>query len=186
LAETDYELILMLDPQIGDEQRQKLAADAKGRLEAAGTINHESTWGLRKMAYEIEQRTEADYRYFRFRGDKALLDDVDHALKIADGVLRFRIFKVDPEAPVMVPPDTEQIMRRDDEERGRGRGRGRREERAPERPRAEEAPAPAREPAAEQSPEPAAEAAEEPAAEAAEEPAAEAAEEPAAEAAPES
>jgi small subunit ribosomal protein S6 len=189
LAETDYELILMLDPQIGDEQRQKLAADAKGRLEAAGTVNHESTWGLRKMAYEIEQRSEADYRYYRFRGDKVLLDDLDHALKIADGVLRFRIFKVDPEAPVMVPPDTEQIMRRDDDDRGRGRGRGRREDRAPERPAPRAAPPPAAEapaePAAAEAPaEPAA--AEQPAAEApAEQPAAETPAEPAADEAPE-
>src|SRR5262249_38819605 len=33
-----------------------------------------------------------------------ILDSLDHNLKIADGVLRFRIFKVDPSAPVIVPP----------------------------------------------------------------------------------
>ena len=59
---------------------------------------------LRKMAYEIGQRNEADYRWYRFEGTNDLLDELNHNLKIADGVLRFRIFKVDPEAPVMVPP----------------------------------------------------------------------------------
>ena len=56
------------------------------------------------MAYEIQQRTEADYRWFRFEAPAELLGPLDHNLKIADGVLRFRIFKVDPDAPVIVPP----------------------------------------------------------------------------------
>ena len=66
MATDDYELILMLDPQVEDAGRDQLAADAKARLEAQGTLNYETSWGLRKMAYEIEQRGEADYRYFRF------------------------------------------------------------------------------------------------------------------------
>ena len=56
------------------------------------------------MAYEIDHRTEADYRWMRFEAPSELLDSLDHNLKIADGVLRFRIFKVDPGAPVIVPP----------------------------------------------------------------------------------
>ena len=56
------------------------------------------------MAYEIARRNEADYRWFRFEAPASLLESLDHSLKIADGVLRFRIFKVDPDSPVMVPP----------------------------------------------------------------------------------
>jgi small subunit ribosomal protein S6 len=103
-ANREYELVLMLDPGPDQAGRDVLAQDVRGRIEAAGTITHENNWGLRKMAYEIAQRNEADYRWFRFEGPTELLDDLNHNLKIADGVLRFRIFKVDPEAPVMVPP----------------------------------------------------------------------------------
>jgi small subunit ribosomal protein S6 len=94
----------MLDPGQDEPAREALAQDARGRIEAAGTLKHENKWGLRKMAYEIEQRNEADYRWFRFEGPSELLDDLNHNLKIADGVLRFRIFKVDADSPVMVPP----------------------------------------------------------------------------------
>ena len=156
----------MLDPQAGDEQREKIAADAKSRLEAAGTIEHEANWGVRKMAYEIDRRPEADYRFYRFTSGKEVLDDLGHTLKITDGVLRYRFFKTDHDAPTMTPPDTEQIMRRDEDDRerggrgGGGRGgprrprsdSGDREERRPE-PAAPEAAAPAPAPAA---PEPAA------------------------------
>ena len=146
MAVLDYELILMLDPQTADDARDKVAADAKSKLESKGEIKHEANWGMRKMAYEIERRDSADYRFWRFTGGKDLLDDLDHSLKITDGVLRFRVFKVDADSPNIVPPDTEQIMRRDEDDRDRGRGRGRdRDDRGPRGPRrdapAEEAPA---------------------------------------------
>jgi len=152
MAVLDYELILMLDPQAADDAREKVAADAKAKLEAKGEIKNEANWGMRKMAYEIDRRGEADYRVWRFTGGKDLLDDLDHSLKITDGVLRFRIFKVPADSPNIVPPDTEQIMRRDEDERPRGRGRDDRGG-PPRRPRfdAEESagePAAAPEPAA--------------------------------------
>jgi hypothetical protein len=59
---------------------------------------------MRKLAYEIRQRTEADYRFFRFETASPLLGELDHNLKITDGVLRFRIFKVDPDSPMIEPP----------------------------------------------------------------------------------
>jgi small subunit ribosomal protein S6 len=94
----------MLDPGPDEAGRDALAQEVRGRIEGKGTLKHENKWGLRKMAYEIERRNEADYRWFRFEGPAELLDELNHNLKIADGVLRFRIFKVDAEAPVMVPP----------------------------------------------------------------------------------
>jgi small subunit ribosomal protein S6 len=103
-APREYELVLMLDPQLDAPARDSLAQDARGQIEASGSLKHENSWGLRKMAYEINHRTEADYRWMRFEAPSDLLDSLDHNLKIADGVLRFRIFKVDPSAPVIVPP----------------------------------------------------------------------------------
>lgn len=94
----------MLDPGPDEAGRDALAQDVKSRIEGKGALKHENKWGLRKMAYEIELRNEADYRWFRFEAPTELLDELNHNLKIADGVLRFRIFKVDADSPVMVPP----------------------------------------------------------------------------------
>src|SRR6187549_3252496 len=97
----EYELVLMLDPGQDAPARDAVAQEAKGQIEASGTLKHENVWGLRKLAYEIKQRNEADYRWFRFEAPTELLEQLDHNLKIADGVLRFRIFKVDADTPVM-------------------------------------------------------------------------------------
>ncbi len=96
----------MLDPGQDAPARDAVANEAKSQIEAAGTLKHENVWGLRKMAYEIDQRTEADYRWFRFEAPTELLEQLDHNLKITDGVLRFRVFKVDADTPVTVPPAT--------------------------------------------------------------------------------
>jgi len=103
-TDTEYELVLMLDPDVPDERRDQIADETRKRIESAGTLKHDTSWGMRKLAYEIRQRTEADYRLFRFEGEGGVLDDLNHNLRIADGVLRFRIFKIDPSSPTMVPP----------------------------------------------------------------------------------
>ncbi|MGI8633273.1 MAG: 30S ribosomal protein S6 [Solirubrobacterales bacterium] len=100
-----YELILMLDPEQAEEDRNELAGKAAGILQG-GEIVHETTWGLRKMAFEIDHRREADYRFWRFSAGNDVLEQLDHQLKITDGVLRFRVFEVDPRTPVIVPEKT--------------------------------------------------------------------------------
>jgi small subunit ribosomal protein S6 len=182
-AAREYELVLMLDPGQDSATRDALAKEALGMIESGGTLKHQNDWGLRKLAYEIAQRNEADYRWFRFEAPPSVLEQLDHSLKIADGVLRFRIFKVDPDAPVMVPPATDAPAPGASRDRGSGEGRpAPREAAAPAQaePAAEPEPKPA-EPAAEPEPEPKpAETAAEPAAEPEPKPA-ETAAEPAAE-----
>jgi small subunit ribosomal protein S6 len=125
-APREYELVLMLDPQLDAPARDGLAQNARAEIEASGSLKHENSWGLRKMAYEINKRTEADYRWFRFEAPSDLLDSLDHNLKIADGVLRFRVFKTDPSAPVIVPPAVTAAP--GPRERGGGGGREDRDE----------------------------------------------------------
>jgi len=122
-----YELVLMLDPEAADEARDRVADDVRKQIEDAGTLERADSWGLRKMAYEIRQRNEADYRYYRFQGESDLLDRLDHNLKIAEGTLRFRIFRVDPDAPTGPPPSSDRPAAvgadRGDRERGERRPR---------------------------------------------------------------
>ena len=158
----EYELVLMLDPEATDERRDEIAVEARRRIESGGGLKQERSWGLRKMAYEINQRTEADYRFFRFDKGGSVLEELNHNLKITDGVLRFRIFKVDPRAPVIDPPPPISLAATASPRPG---GRGRRDDdRPPRGPEPElDAPAEPAPTAAEPAPEP--EAPEAPAAE---------------------
>jgi small subunit ribosomal protein S6 len=105
----NYELVLMLDPEAPEADRDKVLADVRSQIETRGTLEKADDWGTRKMTYEIKGRTESDYRYFRFVGENDLLEWLDHNLKIIDTVLRFRVFKVDPDAPTDAPPLASQL-----------------------------------------------------------------------------
>jgi small subunit ribosomal protein S6 len=98
----------MLDPEAPDGRRDEVAGETRNRIESAGALKSADTWGTRKLAFEIRQRTEADYRFYRFEASNELLEQLDHSLKITDGVLRFRIFKVDAHTPLIAPPPTAQ------------------------------------------------------------------------------
>src|SRR5690606_3971860 len=99
-----YEMVLMLDTAAEEAGRDAIVQAVRSKIEAAGALTHASRWGVRKMAYGIEKKNEADYRWLRFDAPRELLADLDHSLKIADGVLRFRVFKVDPDSAVITSP----------------------------------------------------------------------------------
>jgi small subunit ribosomal protein S6 len=120
-----YELVLMLDPETADTDRDRVADGVRKEIENSGTLEQADSWGMRKLAYEIRQRNEADYRYYRFQAENELLQRLDHSLKIADGTLRFRIFKVDPDTTTNPPPAAERpaVIESDREDREERRGR---------------------------------------------------------------
>jgi small subunit ribosomal protein S6 len=98
-----YDLMLMLDPNAPEERQGEIVSNVRSRIEGSGSLVGAHDWGSRRMAYEIDHRPEAHYHLFQFEGEKPLLEDLDHNLKITDGVLRFRIIRLKPGSP---PPPT--------------------------------------------------------------------------------
>jgi small subunit ribosomal protein S6 len=85
----DYEILLMLDPELAEERQgeiltrtQELVTRNEGEWEA-----HEP-WGRRRLAYEIDHKSEGDYHLLIFRSSPETLDEVSRVLKITDGVMR--------------------------------------------------------------------------------------------------
>jgi len=98
-----YDLILLLDPETQEERRTNILASLEQVIERQGSIVSRHDWGLRPTAYEIRKRAEADYHLLQFQGTSELLNQLTHALKITDGVNRFRIIKLRKGTPD--PPD---------------------------------------------------------------------------------
>ena len=98
-----YDLTLLLDPAVEAERREQIVADIADLIDRTGEFIGRHDWGTRQTAYEVRKRPEADYHLIQFRGPSTLLEQLDHNLKITDGVLRFRIIKLRPGTPD--PPD---------------------------------------------------------------------------------
>jgi len=98
-----YDLTLLLDPAVEAERREQIVADVADLIDRTGEFIGRHDWGTRQTTYEVRKHAEADYHLIQFRGPTSLLEQLDHNLKITDGVLRFRIIKLRPGTPE--PPD---------------------------------------------------------------------------------
>jgi small subunit ribosomal protein S6 len=98
-----YDLTLLLDTTATPERRDQILSEVETRIGAEGEIVGRHDWGVRSMAYEIRHKSDADYHLIQFHGPAALLEELNRSLKIADGVVRFRIIKLRPGTPA--PPE---------------------------------------------------------------------------------
>ena len=99
-----YDLILLLDPEAEEERRTNILASLEQVIERQGADLSRHDWGLRPTAYEVRKRGDADYHLLQFQGTPELLEQLDHALKITDGVNRFRIIKLRKGTPDAAGP----------------------------------------------------------------------------------
>jgi small subunit ribosomal protein S6 len=97
-----YDLVLMLDSTAPDEQRQKVLTGAEHTIITGGEIVNSQDWGVRQTSYEIRHKTDAEYHLLQFHGTRQVLETLQRTLRIADGVVRFRIIKLAPGTPA--PP----------------------------------------------------------------------------------
>jgi small subunit ribosomal protein S6 len=115
MAQRLYDLIVLVDPNAPEERRSAVVSEVEQMISSGGELVGAHDWGLRRMAYEIDHRPEAEYRLYQFNGDNQLLESLRHSLRIMDGVLRFRLIRLKPGSPPP-PPPREQGPRREERE----------------------------------------------------------------------
>lgn len=122
-----YDLMLLLDPEADEDARAGVIQRIKRQIEAGDAdLKGDADWGMRRLAYEIDHRGEAQYHLFQFEAAPEVLNELDRTLSIDDIVLRFRTIRLPGEAPEVTPPAPPQVA---PEPRGRRDDRGRREDR---------------------------------------------------------
>jgi small subunit ribosomal protein S6 len=81
--------MLMLDAELADQRQNEILTRARELVERGGGswVGQES-WGRRKLAYEIDKKTEAHYHLLHFDCEPETLDELTRVLKITDGAMR--------------------------------------------------------------------------------------------------
>ena len=86
---TDYEILLMLNPELPEERQAEIVARVRESIENdGGRWDKDEPWGRRRLAYEIDHKPEGVYHLLTFSAAPATLDEVSRVLKITDGVMR--------------------------------------------------------------------------------------------------
>jgi small subunit ribosomal protein S6 len=85
----DYEILLMLDPELAEERQGEILTRTQDLItQQGGDWESQQPWGRRKLAYEIDHKSEGVYHLLTFRSTPETLDEVSRVLKITDGVMR--------------------------------------------------------------------------------------------------
>jgi small subunit ribosomal protein S6 len=90
----DYEIMLLLDPELAEERANEIIQRIRDSVEQAeGTWDGHEPWGRRRLAYEIGHKAEAVYHLLLFKAPADTLAEITRVLKITDGVTRYGAYR---------------------------------------------------------------------------------------------
>ena len=85
----DYEVLILLDPELPEERGSEIIARIREQVDGdGGTWDGHEPWGRRKLAYEIDHKSEGVYHLLLFTTPTETLAEISRVLKITDGVVR--------------------------------------------------------------------------------------------------
>ena len=93
-----YEVMLIL-PAEADEAVVKDAVERISKVIGVsdGEVTHTETWGRRRLAFEIDKRTEGYYIVVDMTADPTVITELERVLHLADEVVRFKVVNEPPE-----------------------------------------------------------------------------------------
>lgn len=97
-----YELMVILDPEI-DERTVAPSLDKFLNVvrNDGGTIDNVDIWGRRRLAYEINKKSEGIYAVVNFTANPDATVELDRQLKLSEAVMRTKVLRAE-EAIAMV------------------------------------------------------------------------------------
>ena len=89
-----YEMLYIIDANLTDEAKEALIAKFADVVNNnGGKVEKVDKWGLRKLVYPINYKTEGYYVLMSFESTGALVDELKRIAGITDGIMRRLITK---------------------------------------------------------------------------------------------
>ncbi len=91
-----YELMAILDPAI-DERTASASLDPflKVVKDGGGNIEKVDVWGRRRLAYDIQKKSEGIYAVVDLSAEPATVKELDRQLNLNEAVLRTKVIRPD-------------------------------------------------------------------------------------------
>lgn len=95
----NYETVFILTPVLSEQQTKDAVEKFKKLLTDNGaTLVHEEAWGLRKLAYPIQNKHTGFYQIFEFAANPQLIAKLEIEYKRDERVIRFLTIALDKHA----------------------------------------------------------------------------------------
>ncbi|MFG2088740.1 MULTISPECIES: 30S ribosomal protein S6 [unclassified Spirillospora] len=89
-----YELMTILDPAI-DERTASAALDPflKVVKDDGGSVEKVDVWGRRRLAYDIQKKSEGIYAVVDLSAEPATVKELDRQLNLSESILRTKVIR---------------------------------------------------------------------------------------------
>ena len=88
----NYEIMLILPAEADDQAVSGVIDRIKGVIGATGgDVTKVDQWGRRRLAFEIDKRSEGFYVVAEMNADPTSIKELDRVLSLADDVVRFKV-----------------------------------------------------------------------------------------------
>jgi small subunit ribosomal protein S6 len=89
-----YEMMVILDPSLEERTIQpSLDQFLKVVTTAGGTVDKVDIWGRRRLAYEIQKKSEGIYTVIDLMAEPDTVKELDRQLNLNEAVLRTKIIR---------------------------------------------------------------------------------------------
>ena len=89
-----YELMVILDPETDDRQvtqtMEKFLTVVKND---GGTVDNVDIWGRRRLAYDIQKKSEGIYVVVKMTAEPATAQELDRQLGLSESVMRTKLLR---------------------------------------------------------------------------------------------
>ncbi len=90
-----YELTLVLDPELTSENQKKVLAKIKKLITSfKGKAGKGEDWGKKTLAYPIKKKTSGVFHLFKLDLPGESVKGLDQKLRLEDNLIRFLLVKV--------------------------------------------------------------------------------------------
>ena len=91
---TKYEMLYILDASLTDEAKEALVKKVEDLVkESGGVIENTDRWGVKKLQYPINYKSEGYYVLMTFEANPAFIVELERVVGITDGIIRRMITK---------------------------------------------------------------------------------------------
>ena len=91
----NYELLYIIDPDLGEEATAAVVEKFKTLIEENGTISETEIWGKRRLAYLVNDKQEGYYVLVKFSSAPDFPAELERLMKINDAIMRSMIIVVE-------------------------------------------------------------------------------------------
>ena len=91
-----YEIMVLVDSDIDERQVPGLIEKHLEVITAGGgTVDNVDHWGRRRLAYDINKKSEASYAVMQVTCDHALVQEMDRLMGIDERIVRTKVLRLE-------------------------------------------------------------------------------------------